>query len=211
MYPNYTLSERIADGCVHVVGLTAGFVGVIWLLSFAIPTLPFFSTLSLTIYCIGMMLMFIFSAAYHLIPLPDWKCLLRRFDQAAIFLKIAGTYTPFTFIKIGGFYGYGLLTTVWAIAIAGAIAKLYLTSGWEKTFLFLYLMLGWIGLVVLHPLIVSIPFSALILLCLGGVFYTVGVIFHVWESLLFQNVIWHIFVLAGTLCHFSAITISIFD
>ncbi|MEM7618906.1 MAG: hemolysin III family protein [Pseudomonadota bacterium] len=211
MYPKYTLSERIADGCVHFIGIAFGLIGVVWLLLTSFFTLPFFSTLSLVIYSTGLLLMFGFSAAYHLIAIPSWKCLLRRFDQAAIFIKIAGTYTPFTLIKMGGFYGYGLFSTVWVIAFIGVIAKLYITSGWEKTFILLYLLLGWIGLVVLQPLIASVPALTLALLILGGVFYSVGIIFHLWETLFFQNVIWHIFVLAGTICHFGAVVTAIFE
>lgn len=210
MYPSYTVNERIADGCIHAVSLATGVIAVIWLLVVATFHLPIASTASLAIYCTSLMLMFSFSAAYHMIPVPSWKCLLRRFDQAAIFIKIAGTYTPFTFIKMGGFYGYGLLGTVWTIALLGAIAKLYLTSGWEKTFITLYLALGWIGLIVLQPLMSSIPPTSMILLGLGGVLYTVGVVFHLWESLRYQNAIWHVFVFAGTFCHFGAVVTAVF-
>ena len=211
MYPTYTFGERIADGCVHIVSVSAGVIAAIGLLAAAAPILPISSTASLAIYGVGMILMFGFSAAYNLVPAPSWKGILRRCDQAAIFIKIAGTYTPFTFIKIGGIWGYGLLSAVWTVALLGAAAKLFVASSWDKTFVVLYLILGWMGLVAIQPLIASVPLTALILLGIGGGLYTVGAIFHLWEKLRYQNAIWHLFVLAGAACHFGAVVSAVFE
>ncbi len=210
MYPNYTFAERIADGFVHVIGISIGLIGFILLLVYAIPSLPVSSTTALVIYGVSMIAMFGFSAAYHLIPLPDWKGMLRRFDQAAIFVKIAATYTPFAFIKMGGFSGYGLLIIVWAIALFGAIAKLYIRERWDKYSIYLYLGLGWVGLLFFYPMFSSIPFASVILLLAGGAFYSIGVVFHLWTSLLYQNAVWHAFVVAGTSCHYAAIVKAVF-
>ncbi len=211
MYPTYTFSERQADGLVHIVSVSAGVIAAAGLLAAAAPRLPISSTAGLAIYGVAMILMFGFSAAYHLVPAPTWKGLLRRCDQAAIFVKIAGTYTPFTFIKMGGVWGYGLLSAVWAVALVGVAAKLFLASNWDKAFVALYLVLGWMGLVAIQPLIASVPLTALMLLGIGGGLYTVGVIFHLWEKLRYQNAIWHFFVLAGAACHFGAVVSAIFE
>ena len=206
-----TWSERFADGCLHVAGVAAGCIAVAVLLAFAIPTLPAHASVSLTVYGAGMLTMFGCSAAYHMTPAPDWKPLLRRVDQAAIFLKIAATYTPFLVVKMGDGWGYGMLGLIWATALAGALAKLLLTSRWDGVSLVLYLALGWASVFTLYPLSSAVPALSLQLLGAGGVLYTLGVVFHVWHSLPYQNAIWHVFVLAGTGCHFGAVVYAIFD
>ena len=210
MYPKYTFAERLADGCIHFIGILCGLIGLVILLAFAIPSLPLSSTTSLLIYGVAMVAMFSFSAAYHLIPMPDWKGLLRRFDQAAIFVKIAATYTPFAFIKMGGLTGYGLLFLVWTIALFGASAKLLIRERWDSISIYLYLGLGWVGILFIYPMVAAIPLTSSVLLLVGGMFYSVGVIFHLWQSLLFQNAVWHAFVLAGTGCHYAAIVSAVF-
>ena len=127
----YTPGERFADGIIHAVGICAGVVAVIAMMAAAIPSLPLSTTASLAIYGAALLAMFGFSAAYNLLPAPNWKRTLRRLDQAAIFLKIAGTYTPFALIKMGGVAGYTLLGLVWAVALLGAAGKLLLKSSWD--------------------------------------------------------------------------------
>ncbi|CCB66531.1 hemolysin III family protein [Hyphomicrobium sp. MC1] len=206
----YTPAERIADGIVHIVGICAGVVAVIAMMVAAVHSLSLPATASLAIYSIGLLAMFGFSAAYNLLPTPNWKGTLRRLDQSAIFLKIAGTYTPFALIKMGGIAGYSLLTVVWVVALLGAAGKLLLKSNWNGIDVALYLALGWAGLVAIHPLAASVTSTVLALLGIGGVLYSVGVIFHVWHSLKYQNAIWHAFVLAATCCHFGAVTTAMF-
>ncbi len=206
----YTVGERVADGVIHVAGIAAGLVAVTTMMIVAIPSLPVSATVSLAVYGASMLCMFGCSAAYHLIPAPRWKNTLRRLDQAAIFLKIAGTYTPFALVKMAGVAGFALLSSVWAIALLGAAGKLLLRFRWDRTAIALYLTLGWAGLVMLQPLSASAPALALALLALGGGLYSVGVIFHLWRSLPYQNAIWHLFVLAGTGCHFGAVTSAVF-
>ena len=210
MIQMYTPGERIADGIIHAVGICVGFVAVIAMMAAAIPSLPFSTTASLAIYGAALLAMFGFSAAYNLLPAPNWKGTLRRLDQAAIFLKIAGTYTPFALIKMGGVAGYTLLSLVWAVALLGAAGKLLLKSSWNGVDIVLYLALGWAGLVALQPLSASVTTSVLTLLAIGGGLYSVGVIFHVWQNLKYQNAIWHAFVLAGTCCHFGAVATAVF-
>ena len=201
----YTVSERVADGVIHAIGVAGSLVATCIVLTAAIPSLPAQSTLSLFIYGLAMVAMFSFSAAYHLTPVPHWKSGLRRLDKAAIFLKIAGTYTPFAAVSLGGFLGFGLLGVVWTVALFGAFAMLFFQQGLRGYSIFLYLGLGWSVLVVIQPLYASLPVSAMILLAAGGALYTIGVIFHLWERLPFQNAIWHLFVLVATSCHFAAI------
>lgn len=210
MYPSYTSGERIVDACIHVAGVLAGLVGLTVLLIAAVPSLHPLSTASVAVYGVAMLAMFCCSAAYHLVPVPDWKDRLRRLDQAAIFLKIVGTYTPFAVVNLGGAVGWVFLSAVWAVGLLGATAKLVLARRWEKVTVVLYLALGWAGIIIAQPLLESLSASALALLVSGGVLYTVGVVFHLWHSLRFHNAIWHLFVLAGTACHFAAVVIAVF-
>jgi hemolysin III len=204
-YPDYTVRERIADGIVHAVGVSGSLAATIIVIAVSVPTLPAHSAASLVVYGIAMVAMFSFSAAYHLIPVPHWKGGLKRLDQAAIFLKIAGTYTPFAVVSLGGLWGYGLLGAVWSVALTGAIAKLFRRNGLGAFTIATYLALGWAGLAVIQPLAASVPFAAMVLIALGGVLYSIGVIFHLWNSLPYQNAIWHLFVLVAAACHFAAV------
>src|SRR6185295_13070669 len=208
--PAFTPGERIADNVIHVSGLAIGLTAVVTMMVVAFLSLPAWSTASLAIYGVGLLAMLGCSAAYHMSPVTTWKGLLQRLDHAAIFLKIAGTYTPFGAIKIGGTTGLALLGTVWSVALLGSGAKILLASTWDRLAIPLYLALGWCGIVMFQDLAASVTPATLILLGLGGVLYTVGVIFHLWRSLPYQNAVWHAFVLAGTGCHFGAVTSAVF-
>jgi hemolysin III len=204
------LGERTLDNIIHVTGVVTGLLAVIAMLLAAALYLPAASTASLAIYGAAMLAMFTCSAAYHMIPVARWKGFLQRLDHAAIFLKIAGTYTPFAAIKIGGLWGVSLLATVWAVALLGSVGKMLLASTWDRVAIPLYLGLGWLGVAMFQPLAASVGPVTLILLAVGGALYSVGVIFHLWRSLPYQNAIWHAFVLAGTACHFGAVTSAVF-
>jgi hemolysin III len=204
-YPDYTVRERIADGIIHAVGVSGSVVATMIVLSIAMPGLPAQSAISLIVYSVAMIAMFSFSAAYHLIPHAHWKGGLKRLDQAAIFLKIAGTYTPFAVVSLGGLWGYGLLGAVWFVALFGALTKLFLRNDLGGFTIALYLALGWAGIAVIQPLSASVSPGTLTLIGAGGLLYTIGVIFHLWHSLPYQNAIWHLFVLVAASCHFAAV------
>ncbi len=131
MHPSYTRNELIADACVHAIGITAGIAATAALLVLAGPKLSPLAITSIAIYGVTMVAMLVFSAGYNLIPVAAWKSMLRRCDQAAIFIKIAGTYTPFALAKMGGTWGYTLLALVWVIALLGGGAKLIFGEGYE--------------------------------------------------------------------------------
>ncbi|MGD9806769.1 MAG: hemolysin III family protein [Hyphomicrobiaceae bacterium] len=202
-------SEIVADHIVHVVGMASGAIAATALMVWAAWTLPATSIVALTIYCAGLLAMLGCSGAYHMLPTSAWNSTLRRLDHAAIFLKIAGTYTPFALVKLGGSTGLALFVGVWLVALAGAAAKLLLTARWDRLAIVVYLALGWSGVATLQPLVTQLSPEALILLTAGGIVYSLGVIFFVWERLPYQTAIWHAFVLAGTGCHFAAVALAI--
>ncbi len=194
---------------VHVIGIASGLVAVVALLGWAVDNLPGPATVALAIYCAGLMAMLCCSGAYHMLPVPAWKPILRRLDHAAIFVKIAGTYTPFALVKMGGTAGLSLFAAVWMVALLGAAAKLLLAARWDGLAVAVYLLLGWSGIATLQPLAASIAPGALVLLAAGGIVYSLGVVFFLWNGLRYQNAIWHAFVLVGTACHFGAVSIAV--
>lgn len=204
-FPEYTRGERIADAVIHVAGVSASIVAASVLLVVAFTYFAPHATASVSVYAIGLVAVFCCSAAYHLTRGPRLKAILRRFDHAAIYIKIAATYTPFAVVKMGGAAGIGLLAAVWLVALVGASAKLIVPGQFVRTAYVLYLAQGWAGLIVLKPLFLTLSSTALILLLVGGVLYTVGVVFHLWQRLRYHNAIWHAFVLSASACHFAAI------
>ncbi len=204
-FPDYTIRERIADGCVHAVGVTASLVALTALLIIGVQSQTLLWGVSLAIYGLALVATFGFSAGYNLVVGTRFKELLRRLDHAAIFLMIAGTYTPFILIKMNTPWGLGLLAMVWTMAAIGIAIKLFAPRYLDGLSTALYLVQGWAVIAAWQPLMSAMPGRALTLLALGGVLYTVGVVFHLWERLPYQNAIWHGFVLSAASCHFAAV------
>jgi hemolysin III len=202
-------NEKLADHAIHVVGIASGTLGAIGLLWWAASELPWKSMAALLVYCFGLLAMLSCSGAYHMSGPTRFKGLLRRLDHAAIFVKIAATYTPFAFVKMGGPAGTALLVVVWGVALAGAAAKLLIETRWERLALVLYLILGWSGIAAMQPLAAAVEPAALMLLAIGGAIYSAGVVFYLWQSLPYHNALWHLFVLVGTACHFGAVAIAL--
>jgi hemolysin III len=198
--------EKLADGAVHVLGIAASVAAVATLAILAVTyALPVPSALSLAIYGAGLAAVFSCSAAYHLTREGKAKALLRRLDHAAIYVKIAATYTPFALVKLGGATGLWLLGLVWSITALGAAARLFLPGRLVVTGYVLYLSQGWAIVTVWGPFSAAVSARAMALLAIGGILYTGGVVFHLWERLRFHTAIWHGMVLAASACHFAAI------
>ena len=204
-FPQYTLGERVADGTIHVIGVAASVVALVALLVIGFKTETAIMVAGLTIYGLALVATFSCSAGYHLVVRPRMKEILRRFDHAAIFLMIAGTYTPFVLIKMNNAWGLGLLAVVWTMAAIGIVIKLFLPRFLDGLSTALYLVQGWAVLAAWEPLHAALPGGVLTLLMVGGVLYTVGVVFHLWNRLPYQNAIWHSFVLSAASCHYAAV------
>ncbi len=202
----YSRREKLADGVIHLLGIAASVAAAATLASLAVVyCLPTPSTVSLGIYGAGLAAVFSCSAAYHLTREGKAKALLRRFDHAAIYVKIAATYTPFALVKLGGSTGLILLSVVWSITALGAAAKLLLPGRLVVMGYVLYLSQGWAIVTVWEPLSTAVSARVMALLAIGGVLYTGGIVFHLWERLRFHTAIWHGMVLAASACHFAAI------
>jgi hemolysin III len=205
VFRQHTLGERVADGTIHVVSVAASVVALAGLLIIGLQTHAAVMMAGLTIYGITLVAAFGCSAGYHLVTGPKLKEIMRRFDHAAIFLLIAGTYTPFILLKVNNAWGYGLLAVVWTMAAIGVVLKLFFPRVLEGLSTALYLVQGWAVLAAWEPLRAALPASVLTLLMVGGVLYTAGVVFYLWNRLPYQNAIWHGFVLSAASCHFAAV------
>ena len=202
----YRRSEIIADAFVHVTGLVLVVCAIPFLLGAAGRDER--SLVAVGIYLVTLCSLFAMSAAYNLWPVSPVKWRLRRLDHSAIYLLIAGTYTAFL-LPLDRSEPLMLLLAIWLAAVIGVVLKLGYPGRFDRVSIALYLFLGWSGLLVFHQLAASFSQRTMALIMLGGVFYTVGVIFHVWSQLRFQNAIWHGFVLIAAGCHYSAVVSSV--
>lgn len=207
LYPTYSRPERIADGVIHAIGVTFAVAGAITLIVLAAIWAGGAQVAAISVYGGALIATFAASALYHMSPRPEWRPTLRRIDHAAIYLKIAGTYTPFV-VLIGSAFAYGVLALVWVLALGGALAKVFFWRNPGRFGTVLYLVLGWLAVLLVWPMAQTLPPVAAMLAVAGGFLYTAGVIFFTWESLRFSNAIWHGFVLAASGCFFAAITLA---
>ncbi|WP_196259248.1 PAQR family membrane homeostasis protein TrhA [Pelagibacterium limicola] len=201
----FTRAELIADGVVHGVGLLVALVpGTILLTVAMLQTAPD-EIAALAIYVGSFVTLLTASMAFNLCPEGRWKAWLARLDQAAIFLFIAGSYTPFLALLGDVPIAEKLLIFVWATAIVGVALKLLVPQHFGRLAIPFYLAIGWSGVIAFQALAAALPTTALWLLLAGGIAYSVGIIFHVWERLHFQNVLWHVFVVIGATLHLVAV------
>ncbi|WP_020181498.1 hemolysin III family protein [Methylopila sp. M107] len=194
----YSTAELWADGIVHAIGLLLVATGSIALM---IAVRDAAGATVAGVYLCSLTFSFVASAAYNIWPVSRLKWLLRRFDQSAIYLLIAGTYTPF----LASVEMWGALASVWAVAFVGVALRIWRPGDFDRLSIALYLLLGWSGVLLLGELLPIFPGSTLALIGAGGGLYSLGVIFHVWRRLHFQNAIWHAFVLAAACIHYAAV------
>jgi len=203
MYPTYTRSERVADGSMHAIGVTGAVLGAIMLLVWSAPVASPWEITAISVYAITLIGTFTASAFYHMTPWESIRPALRRIDHAAIYLKIAGTYTPLV-VMIGSGLAYVVLGIVWTLAVIGMVLKLVFWSRPGQFGPALYLIMGWMSIVLVWSSWEALPFGYILA---GGLLYTVGVVFHASKNMKFANAIWHGFVVAASACFFVAITV----
>ncbi|MBW7966966.1 PAQR family membrane homeostasis protein TrhA [Bradyrhizobium sp. BR 10261] len=202
---NYDRAELIADGIIHGIGLFAGIIAATVLVVLAAVYADTADIVGVSIYVAGLLSMLVLSATYNLWPVSPAKWLLRRFDHSAIYLLIAATYTPFILEVRDSAFALVLLAGVWCVAILGIVLKLFCPGRFDRVSVGIYLVMGWSGVMLYVPVVQALPALALGFILAGGLLYSLGVIFHAWRRLRFQNAIWHGFVLAGAACHYTAV------
>jgi hemolysin III len=201
----YSLGEEIAHAVTHGLGIVLAIVGLtVMVARAAVYGNAWHITVS-GIFGGTLVLMYTASTLFHSIPLPRTKHILRVIDHSSIYLLIAGTYTPFTLVTLHGPWGWSLFGLTWGLALAGVVFKMFSTGRYEKLSLFIYLAMGWCMVLAIKPLLHSLPIPGLLLILAGGLCYTGGVAFYVWERLRYHHAIWHLFVLGGSICHYFAV------
>jgi len=202
---NYDRVELIADGIVHAIGILSGVIAATVLIVLTAIYANPRDIIVVSIYVAGLLTMLGLSATYNLWPVSPTKWVLRRLDHSAIYVLIAATYTPFIMELSNSVFAIALLVGVWCVAIFGIALKLGWPGRFDRLSVGLYLALGWSGLMLYDSVVAGLPRMALWFVLAGGAMYSLGVIFHAWQRLRFQNVIWHCFVLSGAACHYTAV------
>lgn len=206
MAEGYSLAEEVANSISHGIGLIFGIVGLVLLLVQAVAMQA--SPLAITSYSLyggSMILLFLASTLYHAIPNPRAKFWLKRLDHCAIYILIAGTYTPFLLVGLNSPLAHGMLVVIWSLALIGVLFKLAFVHRFEALSVITYLLMGWLSLVVVYQLAMKLSAGGIWLLAIGGIIYSLGVIFYVSKRIPYNHAIWHGFVLGGSVCHFLAI------
>lgn len=207
--PHYpTNGAKWADLVVHLSGLALALLGsgILLGLAFGLGTLG--QVAAVSVYSVALILMLALSTAYNFSK-ARWQPLLRRFDHAGIFIMIAGSYTPFTTQNLHGAWAWGMTAAVWTVATIGVLCKLFLPGLDRRFWVGLYLALGWLVLVAIRPMIEGLSWPALILLAVGGLIYTTGVVFYLSKRLRFRRAIWHGHVVSAAGVHYAAVLVGV--
>ena len=201
----YTPREEFANSLTHGLGAGLSVAGLVLLIVRSAQHGNTWHVVSTAIFGASLLLLYTASTLYHSLRGERLKQVLQKFDHAAIFLLIAGTYTPFVLVTLRGPWGWSLFGVVWGLAVAGVTLKFWLAGRFRLISTLIYLAMGWLVLVAIKPLVAALPAGGLQLLIAGGLCYTGGAAFYLWKRLPYHHAIWHVFVLAGSACHWAAV------
>lgn len=208
-YRQLSNGEEIVNAITHGIGSLLSIVALIVLIIVAQKHGDIWHLVSFSIYGSTLILLYLSSTLYHSFSSPQIKNLFARFDHISIFLLIAGTYTPILLTSMRGVWGWTLFCIIWGLALVGAIIRSIYLHRFRKLMVAVYLMMGWMFVLAGRQIYLSLPSTSITFLVLGGLAYSVGVIFYMWRKLPYAHGIWHLFVLAGSVLHFFAIYFSI--
>ena len=204
-HPAYSPGEELANRLTHGLGAVCSVTGMVLMVVFSTRHGDAWQVVSTAIFGTTLVLLYTASTLYHSFQGERIKQLLQKFDHAAIFLLIAGTYTPFVLVTLRGPWGWSLFGVVWGLAIAGVALKFWFAGRFKLISTLLYIGMGWLVMIALKPLMAALPAGGLHLLVAGGLCYTGGATFYLWRNLPYHHAIWHVFVLAGSACHWTAV------
>jgi hemolysin III len=204
-HPEYTVAEEIANAVTHGVGVALAIAGLTLLVVFSTLRGNTGAIVGCTTFGITLVLLYTASTLYHSIPHPRAKSFLRIFDHSAIYLLIAGTYTPITLVNLRGPVGWSLLAIVWSLAILGVVLGFLVKRRKGLVTSILSVIMGWIAIAAIKPLFAAMEAGGLVLILLGGIAYTGGIAFYGWRRLPYNHAVWHLFVLAGSAFHYFAV------
>ena len=203
--PFYTVEEEIANSVTHGIGTGLSIAGLAVLVALAARYGDTWQIVSFAVFGASLVLLYSASTLYHSVQQPRLKAALRKLDHASVYLLIAGTYTPFLLVSLRGPLGWTMLAIIWGLAVLGILWKMFFIGRFEVLATIAYVLMGWMGVIALRDMIAAIPPTGLIFLFAGGIAYTVGVIIYALERIPYNHAVWHLFVLAGSACHFAAV------
>ncbi len=209
LIPRYSFGDELASSVIHGVGIVLSIAGLAMLVAFAALHGNALTVVACAVFGSSLVLLYTASTLYHSISVAAAKPALRALDHIAIYVLIAGTYTPFTLIALPGAWGWSLFVSVWALALVGSALELGLLKRYHKLAVLLYVGMGWIGMIAFKPLSEHLQTGGMLLLIGGGVAYTLGVPFYLWRRLPYHHALWHVFVLAGSVLHFLAVLLYV--
>lgn len=207
--PRYGLGEEVASSVIHGIGIVLSIAGLAILVASSAVYGGAREVVASSVFGSTLILLYTASTLYHSIPGVVAKRVLRTLDHIAIFLLIAGTYTPFTLLALPGAWGWGLFATIWTLAILGSAAELGMLKRYRKAAVVMYVLMGWVAVVAIEPLRQNVPTGGLVLLFAGGIAYTAGVPFYIARRMPYGHAIWHFFVLAGSVLHYLAVLLYV--
>ena len=202
---HYSFREEVANAVTHGTGVLLSVAGLTAMVLLAAWTGDAWKVWSVVVFGVSMTLLYLCSTLYHAIPPGSVKKFFRKLDHSAIYLLIAGTYTPFLLVSLRGAWGWSLFGVIWGMAVVGCAFKAFFVGKWDKVSTAMYLLMGWTALVAIKPVIEAVPTGGIILMALGGLAYTVGVFFYIYDRIPYNHAIWHGFVMAGTAFHFFGV------
>ncbi len=209
MSPHHHFGDELASSVIHGIGIVLSVAGLAVLVAFAALHGNALTVVACAVFGTSLVLLYTASTLYHSVSVVAAKPALRALDHIAIYVLIAGTYTPFTLIALRGAWGWSLFVAVWTLALAGSALELGLLKRYHKLAVLLYVGMGWIGMIAFRPLSDYLQGGGMGLLIGGGVAYTLGVPFYLWRRLPYHHALWHVFVLAGSVLHFLAVLLYV--
>jgi hemolysin III len=209
MVRRYTIGEEIANAVTHGIGAFLSIVALTWLLLLTRENGDLWQIAGFSIYGSALITLYIMSSIYHAVTGEKLKRLFRLLDHAAIFLLIAGTYTPLLLIAMRGPWGWTLFALIWTMAVAGLIYELLYLGRYKWISLSIYIAMGWLAIIAIKPMMTMLPDGLLHWIVYGGLLYTGGIVFYVWKRLPYNHAVWHLFVLGGSAMHFTGILLHL--
>lgn len=201
----YHPAEELANRLTHGIGALLSVAGLVLMVVYSALHGDAWVITSTAIYGVSLVVLYSASTLYHTVTSDHWRRFFQKLDHAAIFLLIAGTYTPFTLGPLRGGWGWTLFGIVWGFAVIGIVLKLFFAGKADVLSTIAYLVMGWLVVIAIKPLLAALPAGALWLLVAGGLCYSLGTIFYLWEKLPYNHAVWHVWVLGGSVCHWAAV------
>ena len=205
----YSFGEEVANSVTHAVGWLLSMCGLAILVTFAAVTGGALRVVSCAVFGATLVTLYSASTLYHALPSERAKRVFRVLDHSAIFILIAGTYTPLSLVAVGGSWGWSLFGVIWALAAIGVLLNTIAHGRWRWLSITLYISMGWLVVIAIRPLVAAVSTGVLVLIVTGGLAYTLGLAFYGWRRLPYSHAVWHLFVLAGSVLHYLAVIFAV--